>query len=83
MLIRILFTSYGKYYKSLLLFDGNLLIMLFSAFKPGDKFFPLNLNGVFELNDVDLFVTRKAIEGLLKIGKARAISFLNLNIRQL
>jgi diketogulonate reductase-like aldo/keto reductase len=54
-----------------------------SAFKPGSKFFPLDSNGVFELDDVDPSVTWKAMEGLLKTGKTRAIGVSNFNIRRL
>ena len=56
---------------------------MLSAFKPGDKFFPLDLNGVFELDDVDPSVTWKAMEDLLKTGKTRAIGVSNFNIRRL
>jgi diketogulonate reductase-like aldo/keto reductase len=56
---------------------------MLSAFKPGDKFFPLDSNGVFELDDVDPSVTWKAMEDLLKTGKTRAIGVSNFNIRRL
>jgi diketogulonate reductase-like aldo/keto reductase len=55
----------------------------FSAFAPGDKFFPLDSNGVFRLDDVDASVTWKAMEALLKTKKARAIGVSNFNIRRL
>ena len=54
-----------------------------SAFKPGKKFFPLNSNGVFELDDVDASVTWEAMETVLKTGKTRAIGVSNFNIRRL
>jgi diketogulonate reductase-like aldo/keto reductase len=60
-----------------------LLITACSAFKPGDKFFPLDSNGVFELDDVDPSVTWKAMEALLATGKARAVGVSNFNIRRL
>ncbi|KAL3417443.1 GCY protein [Phlyctema vagabunda] len=53
------------------------------AFKPGDKFFPLDSNGVFELDDVDPAVTWTAMEALVKSGKAKAIGVSNFNIRRL
>lgn len=43
------------------------------AFKPGEKFFPLDSNGVFVLDDVDASVTWKAMEALIETGKARAV----------
>jgi diketogulonate reductase-like aldo/keto reductase len=54
-----------------------------SAFKPGEKFFPLDSNGVFVLDDIDPAVTWKAMEALLKTGKTRAIGVSNFNIRRL
>ncbi|KAH7370039.1 alcohol dehydrogenase [Rhexocercosporidium sp. MPI-PUGE-AT-0058] len=53
------------------------------AFKPGDKFFPLDKDGVFQLDDVDPSVTWKAMEALIKTGKTRAIGVSNFNIRRL
>jgi diketogulonate reductase-like aldo/keto reductase len=55
----------------------------FSAFAPGDKFFPLDSNGVFRLDDVDASVTWKAMEALLETKKVRAIGVSNFNIRRL
>ncbi|KAE8325417.1 NADP-dependent oxidoreductase domain-containing protein [Aspergillus sergii] len=53
------------------------------AFKSGDKWFPLNEDGVFELADVDYITTYKAMEKLLSTGKVRAIGVSNFNIRHL
>jgi len=53
------------------------------AFKSGDKFFPLDSNGVFELDDIDPSVTWKAMEALTKTGKVKAIGVSNFNIRRL
>lgn len=53
------------------------------AFKPGDKWFPLDQQGVFELADVDPAETYKAMEKLLQTGKVRAIGLCNFNIRRL
>jgi diketogulonate reductase-like aldo/keto reductase len=57
--------------------------VVFSAFAPGDKFFPLDSNGVFRLDDVDASVTWKAMEALLETKKVRAIGVSNFNIRRL
>lgn len=51
-----------------------------SAFAAGDKFFPLDSNGVFRLENIDPSVTYKAMEALLATGKARAIGVSNFNI---
>jgi len=56
---------------------------MLSAFKAGDKLFPLDSNGVFALDDVDASVTWKAMEDLLKTGKTRAIGVSNFNICRL
>ncbi|KAJ5660354.1 NADP-dependent oxidoreductase domain-containing protein [Penicillium longicatenatum] len=53
------------------------------AFKSGDKWFPLNEDGVFELADVDYITTYKEMEKLLKTGKVKAIGVSNFNIRRL
>ncbi|KAJ5747039.1 aldehyde reductase I [Penicillium nucicola] len=53
------------------------------AFKGGDKWFPLDKDGVFELADVDYITTYKAMEKLLATGKVRAIGVSNFNIRRL
>ena len=57
--------------------------MIFSAFKAGDKWFPLNEDGAFELADVDVVKTYKAMEKLLKTGKVKAIGVSNFNVRRL
>ncbi|RDW66653.1 alcohol dehydrogenase-1 [Coleophoma crateriformis] len=53
------------------------------AFKPGPKFFPLDSDGVFQLDDVDPAVTWKAMEALVKTGKAKAVGVSNFNVRRL
>ncbi|KAL4948870.1 NADP-dependent oxidoreductase domain-containing protein [Aspergillus filifer] len=53
------------------------------AFKPSDKWFPLDDNGVFQLADIDYVTTYKAMEKLLATGKVRAIGVSNFNIRRL
>ncbi|THX97590.1 putative aldehyde reductase I [Aureobasidium pullulans] len=53
------------------------------AFASGDKFFPLDSEGVFKLADIDYVATYKAMEKLLSTGKARAVGVSNFNIRRL
>ncbi|KAJ5480036.1 hypothetical protein N7530_005545 [Penicillium desertorum] len=53
------------------------------AFRGGDKWFPLDENGVFELADTDYITTYKAMEKLLATGKVKAIGVSNFNIRRL
>ncbi|KAJ5249705.1 hypothetical protein N7489_000115 [Penicillium chrysogenum] len=53
------------------------------AFRGGDKWFPLDENGVFELTDIDYITTYKAMEKLLATGKVKAIGVSNFNIRRL
>ncbi|GAB7334760.1 hypothetical protein MBLNU13_g06687t1 [Cladosporium sp. NU13] len=53
------------------------------AFAAGDKFFPLDSDGVFRLEDIDSAVTYKAMEKLLSTGKVKAIGVSNFNIRKL
>lgn len=53
------------------------------AFAPGDRFFPLDDNGVFKLADISIVDTWKAMEALLKTGKTRAIGVSNFNVRRL
>lgn len=53
------------------------------AFASGDRFFPLDDNGVFKLSDIHFNETWKAMEALLKTGKTRAIGVSNFNIRRL
>lgn len=57
--------------------------MFCSAFKSGDKWFPLHDDGVFALADIDYVTTYKAMERLLSTGKAKAIGVSNFNIRRL
>lgn len=54
-----------------------------SAFAPGGKWFPLDDEGVFQLDDVDIVDTYKAMEKLLATGKVKAIGVSNFNIRRL
>ncbi|GLA32271.1 Aldo/keto reductase [Aspergillus phoenicis ATCC 13157] len=53
------------------------------AFKGGDKWFPLNDDGVFDLANIDYITTYRAMEKLLATGKVRAIGVSNFNIRRL
>jgi diketogulonate reductase-like aldo/keto reductase len=53
------------------------------AFKRGDKLFPLDDEGVFQLADIDPAETYKAMEKLLDTGKVRAIGVSNFNVRRL
>ena len=54
-----------------------------SAFAAGEKWFPLDNDGVFRLSEVDPAVTYKAMETLLATGKVKAIGVSNFNIRRL
>lgn len=54
-----------------------------SAFAPGGKWFPLDDEGVFQLDEVDIVDTYKAMEKLLATGKVKAIGVSNFNIRRL
>lgn len=54
-----------------------------SAFRGGDKWFPLREDGVFDLVDVDYVATYKAMERLVSTGKVKAIGVSNFNIRRL
>ena len=49
----------------------------------GEKWFPLDNEGVFQLSDIDYVTTYKAMEKLLSIGKVKAIGVSNFNIRRL
>ncbi|GAB7366828.1 hypothetical protein MBLNU230_g1000t1 [Neophaeotheca triangularis] len=51
-----------------------------TAFKAGDKWFPLDSQGVFQLDDVDPAVTYKAMEKLLDTGKVKAIGISNFTV---
>ncbi|KAJ5534451.1 hypothetical protein N7527_000705 [Penicillium freii] len=53
------------------------------AFRGGDKWFPLDENGIFELADIDYITTYKAMEKLLATGKVKAIGVSNFNIHRL
>ncbi|KAH8601706.1 putative aldehyde reductase I [Bisporella sp. PMI_857] len=53
------------------------------AFKPGDKWFPLDSEGVFELDDIEPSTTWTAMEALLQSGKAKAIGVSNFNVSRL
>ena len=53
------------------------------AFASGDRWFPLDNDGVFKLSKVHFNETWKAMEALLKTGKTRAIGVSNFNIRRL
>lgn len=54
-----------------------------SAFKGGDKWFPIDSKGVFQLVDISPSTTYKAMEALLKSGKVRAIGVSNFTIGRL
>ena len=54
-----------------------------SAFKGGEKWFPIDAKGVFELADISPSTTYKAMEALLKSGKVRAIGVSNFTINRL
>jgi diketogulonate reductase-like aldo/keto reductase len=54
-----------------------------SAFQAGEKWFPLDPEGVFALDDVCPSTTWKAMEALLASGKTRAIGVSNFNVRRL
>lgn len=53
------------------------------AFASGDRWFPLDANGVFKLAGVHFIETWKAMEALLATGKTRAIGVSNFNVRRL
>lgn len=54
-----------------------------SAFAGGDKWFPLDKDGVFQLEDVEIATTYKAMEKLVKSGKVKAIGISNFNINRI
>lgn len=54
-----------------------------SAFKPSDKWFPLDERGVFQLSDSDPADAYKEMERLVSTGKVKAIGVCNFNIRRL
>ncbi|KAI4794107.1 putative aldehyde reductase I [Aureobasidium sp. EXF-8845] len=53
------------------------------AFAPGGKFFPLDDQGVFKLDNIDPAETYKGMEKLLKTGKVKAIGVSNFTIEKL
>ncbi|RMY65506.1 hypothetical protein D0863_09079 [Hortaea werneckii] len=53
------------------------------AFAPGDKWFPLDDQGVFKLDEIDPAETYKAMERLLQTGKVKAIGVSNFIIGKL
>ncbi|KAK7408953.1 hypothetical protein QQX98_008897 [Neonectria punicea] len=53
------------------------------AFKAGDNWFPVDLDGTFEVLDIDPGATYTAMEKLLQTGKVRAIGVSNFNKNRL
>jgi diketogulonate reductase-like aldo/keto reductase len=53
------------------------------AFAHGDRWFPLDNDGVFRLEDIDPATTYKAMEKLLGTGKVKAIGVSNFNVNRL
>lgn len=53
------------------------------AFAPGDRFFPLDDQGVFKLDNIDPAETYKGMEKLLQTGKVKAIGVSNFTIEKL
>ncbi|KAF2166909.1 hypothetical protein M409DRAFT_66438 [Zasmidium cellare ATCC 36951] len=53
------------------------------VFTPGDKWFPLDDEGVFKLSDTPIEETYNAMAKLLSTGKVKAIGVSNFNIRRL
>lgn len=53
------------------------------AFAAGDKWFPLDDQGVFKLENIDPAETYKGMEKLLNTGKVKAIGVSNFNIEKL
>lgn len=53
------------------------------AFKPSDKWFPIDKDGVFELADIDYVDTYAAMEKLLATGKTKAIGVCNFTVNKL
>lgn len=58
-------------------------LTLNSAFAAGEKWFPLDSEGVFRLADISVAKTYKAMEALLTTGKVKAIGVSNFNINRL
>lgn len=59
------------------------LLTFHRAFAPGDKWFPLDDQGVFKLADADIAATYNAMVKLLDTGKVKAVGVSNFNIRRL
>jgi len=55
----------------------------FRAFAAGDKFFPLDKDGVFRLSSTHFSDTWAAMEKLLATGKTKAIGISNFNVRRI
>ncbi|KAK9489882.1 NADP-dependent oxidoreductase domain-containing protein [Lipomyces doorenjongii] len=53
------------------------------AFRPGDEWFPLKKDGVFDLDSVSYVDTYKGLEKLLSTGKVKSVGVSNFNIRRL
>lgn len=54
-----------------------------SAFKSGSNNFPIDSEGIFQLEDIDPATTYAAMEKLLQTGKVRAIGVSNFSVAQL
>lgn len=54
-----------------------------SAFKSGSANFPIDKDGIFQLEDIDPATTYAAMEKLLQTGKVRAIGVSNFTVAQL
>ncbi|KAK9313393.1 NADP-dependent oxidoreductase domain-containing protein [Lipomyces starkeyi] len=53
------------------------------AFRSGDEWFPLDKDGVFDLDSVSYVDTYKGLEKLLSTGKVKSIGVSNFNVRRL
>ncbi|KAK9385067.1 NADP-dependent oxidoreductase domain-containing protein [Lipomyces mesembrius] len=53
------------------------------AFRPGDEWFPLDKDGVFDLDSVSYVDTYKGLEKLISTGKVKSVGVSNFNIRRL
>ncbi|KAK9357818.1 NADP-dependent oxidoreductase domain-containing protein [Lipomyces starkeyi] len=51
------------------------------AFRSGDEWFPLDKDGVFDLDSVSYVDTYKGLEKLLSTGKVKSIGVSNVNVR--